>query len=170
MNKNIFRRVTNRLLHTLARRLPGATTLRPALHRLRGAKIGRDVFIAEEVYFENEYPEAVEIQDGAQISLRVILLAHTRGPGKLIIGKNAYLGPNVVVATTSGRTLKIGEGAVIGAGVIVTADVAPQMFVPSQPARAVATATVPLATAEKMEDFIRGLKPLKRPTPSGLKP
>lgn len=161
MNKNIFRRVTNRLLHMLARRLPGATTLRPALHRLRGARIGRDVFIAEEVYFENEYPEAVEIQDGAQISLRVILLAHTRGPGKLIIGKNAYLGPNVVVATTSGRTLKIGEGAVIGAGVVITGDVAPQMFVPSQPAKAVARATVPLATAERMEDFVRGLVPLK---------
>lgn len=161
MGKNIFRRVSNRLLHTLARRLPGATTLRPILHRWRGAKIGRNVFIAEEVYLENEYPEAVEIQDGAQVSLRVILLAHTRGPGKLIIGKNAYIGPNVVIATTSGRTLKIGEGAVIGAGVIITTDVAPQMFVPSQPAKAVARATVPLATADRMEDFVRGLVPLK---------
>ena len=163
MNKNIFRRVCNRLLHTLARRLPGATTLRPALHRLRGAKIGRGVFIAEEVYFENEYPEAVEIHDGVQISLRVILLAHTRGPGKLIIEKNVYLGPNVVIATTSGRTLKIGAGAVIGAGVVVTGDVAPQMFVPAAPARAVARATVPLATADRMEDFVRGLVPLKSP-------
>jgi acetyltransferase-like isoleucine patch superfamily enzyme len=163
MNKNIFRRTFNRLLHTLARTLPGATTLRPALHRWRGVKIGKDVFIAEEVYLENEYPEVVEIQDGAQISLRAAIIAHTRGPGKIIIGKNAYLGPNTVLITTSGRTLKIGDGAVIGAGVVVGSDVAPQMFVPSQPAKAVAKATVPLATADKMEDFVRGLVPLKRP-------
>ena len=52
-----------------------------------------------------------------------------------------------------------------GAGVVVGSDVAPQMFVPSHPAKAVATATVPLPTAEKMEDFIRGLKPLKRTLP-----
>jgi serine acetyltransferase len=165
MKKNIFRRVFNRLLHSLARTLPGATTLRPALHRLRGAKIGRDVFIADEVYLENEYPEAVEIGDGAQISLRAVLIAHTRGPGKIIIGKNAYLGPNTVVATSADRTLKIGEGAVIGAGVVVSTDVAPQMFVANPSAKAVARVTVPLATADRMEDFIRGLAPLKRPAP-----
>jgi UDP-3-O-[3-hydroxymyristoyl] glucosamine N-acyltransferase len=162
VNKNIFRRIFNRALHSLARRLPGATTLRPALHRLRGVKIGRGVFIAEEVYLENEYPEFIEIHDGAQISLRAIIIAHTRGPGKIIIGKNSYLGPNTVVATSSGRTLKIGEGAVIGAGVVIGSDVAPRMFVPSQPAHAVACATVPLATADKLEDFIRGLVPLKK--------
>ena len=163
MRKNIFRRFFNRLLHTFARSLPGATTLRPVLHRWRGVKIGRQVFIAEEVYLENEYPEAVEIQDGAQISLRAIFIAHTRGAGKIIIGKNAYLGPNTVLITSSGRTLKIGEGAVIGAGMVINSDVAPQMFIPPQPARAVARATVPLATADNMEDFIRGLVPVKRP-------
>ena len=134
MRKNIFRRFFNRLLHTFARSLPGATTLRPVLHRWRGVKIGRQVFIA-----------------------------HTRGAGKIIIGKNAYLGPNTVLITSSGRTLKIGEGAVIGAGMVITSDVAPQMFIPPQPARAVARATVPLATADNMEDFIRGLVPVKRP-------
>ena len=163
MNKNIFRRTFNRLLHTLARTLPGATTLRPMLHRWRGVKIGKDVFIADEVYLENEYPEAIEIHDGAQISLRAVFIAHTRGPGRIVIGTNAYLGPNTVLITTSGRTLKIGAGAVIGAGVVVGSDVAPQMFVPSQPAKAVAKATVPLATAATMEDFVRGLVPLKRP-------
>ena len=66
--------------------------------------------------------------------------------------------------------MTIGEGAVIGAGVVVTSDVAPGMFVPSQPARAMARATVPLATAERMEDFVRGLVPLKRPTPAASRP
>ena len=161
MKKNIFRRICNRLLHSLARTLPGATTLRPALHRLRGVKIGKDVFIADDVYLENEYPEAVEIQDGAQISLRSLIIAHTRGPGKLIIGKNAYVGPNTVIAASAGRVLKIGEGAVIGAGAVISSDVGPHLFVSNPSPKAVARVTVPLATADRMEDFIRGLAPLK---------
>jgi serine acetyltransferase len=165
MKKNIFRRVFNRFLHVLARTLPGSESLRPALHRLRGVKIGRGVFIGDDVYLENEYPEAVELEDGAQVSLRVVFIAHTRGTGKIILGKNAYIGAGAMLITTSGRTLKIGEGAVIGAGVVVGSDVAPQMFVPSHPAKAAALATVLLPTAETMEDFIRGLKPLKRTLP-----
>jgi len=165
MGKSIFRRVYNRVLHSLARTLPGATGLRPFLHRLRGVKIGKDVFIADEVYLENEYPEAVEIHDGVQISLRVIILAHTRGPGKVIIGKDAYLGPNSVVATTSGRVLRIGDGAVIGAGVVVSTDVAPQMFVSNPTAKPVAKALVPLAKADRMEDFLRGLVPIRKRSP-----
>ena len=148
------------MLHSLARALPGATTLRPFLHRCRGAKIGRDVFIADGVYLENEYPEVVEIQDGVQISVRAILIAHTRGPGKLIIEKDAYIGPNAVIATSAGKVLRIGAGAVIGAGVSIGADVAPGMFIPSAPAKPVARALVSLSKAERMEDFIRGLAPL----------
>lgn len=159
--KPLSQRMFNRLLHSLARWLPGATTLRPLLHRLRGVKIGKGVFIAEEVYMENEYPEAVEIRDGAQIGLRTIILAHTRGAGRVVIGENAWIGPNVVVAATSGRCLTIGDGAVIGAGVILNNDVAPQMFVASAPPKAMAKATVPLATTENMDDFIRGLVPIR---------
>jgi acetyltransferase-like isoleucine patch superfamily enzyme len=159
--KSLPRRILNRMLHGLARILPGATTLRPTLHRWRGVKVGRDVFIGEDVYLENEFPEAVRIEDGAQLSIRVVLIAHTRGAGEIIVGKNAYLGPNAVVATSAGRRLRIGEGAVIGAGVVVTSDVADQMFVPSHPAKPVARATVPLAAAKSMAEFVRGLVPLK---------
>ena len=158
--KGIFRRALNRLLHSLAKSLPGATSLRPALHRLRGVTIGHDVFIGDDVYLENEYPEAIEIQDGVQISLRAVVIAHTRGPGKVIIERNAYLGPSAMLITSSGRTLKIGEGAVIGAGVVITSDVGPQLFIPSPQSKAVAKATVPLSTANTIGDFVRGLVPL----------
>jgi len=161
MSKSIIRRVLNRFLHSLARTLPGATSLRPMLHRLRGVKIGKNVFIADDVYLENEYPEAVEIHDGVQISVRSIIIAHTRGPGKVVIEENAYLGPNTVVATSGGRSLRIGAGAVIGAGVVIGNDVAAKMFIPSSPAKPVATVMVPLAKAERMEDFIRGLAPIR---------
>jgi len=166
MKKSLHRRVINRLLHSLARVLPGTTWLRPFLHRLRGVKIGTNVFIGDEVYLENEYPEALEIQDGVQISIRAIILAHTCGPGQIVIGKDAYIGPNVIIATSGGRRLCIGEGAVIGAGVVVTQDVPPHIFLAQASSVPVGKALVPLTKAKNIEDFIRGLSPIKRRPPS----
>jgi serine acetyltransferase len=125
------------------------------------------VFIGDDVYLENEYPERVEIQDGAQLSIRAIVLAHTRGPGWVIIEKDAYIGPNTVIVTSAGKTLRIGEGAVVSAGVVITKDVPARTFIPPPPAVPAARVTVPLANAERVEDFIRGLVPLRvKPRPS----
>jgi serine acetyltransferase len=161
MSKSTLRRVSDRFLHSLARTLPGSRVLRPLLHRLRGVKVGTDVFIGEEVYIENEYPEVVEIQSGVQISLRTIILAHMRGPGRVIIEKDAFIGANSVIAASSGRTLRIGEGAVIGPGVVVTKDVAAHVFIANESAKPVATALVPLSKAATMEEFVRGLAPIR---------
>src|SRR6266404_5968542 len=124
MERSFLRRGFNRVLHFLARTLPGSRGLRPCLHRLRGVKVGENVFIGDEVYLENEYPEAVEIQSGVQISVRAIIIAHTQGCGRVIIEKDAYIGPNTVIAAAGNRALRIGEGAVIGAGTVITRDVA----------------------------------------------
>jgi serine acetyltransferase len=159
--KSVGRALANRLCHLLARQLPGSKGLRPALHRLRGVKVGKDVFIGDDVYLENEYPERVEIQDGAQLSIRAMVLAHTRGPGWVIIERDAYVGPNTVIVTSAGKTLRIGEGAVVSAGVVITKDVPPRTFIPPPSAVPVARVTVPLANAQRVEDFIRGLVPLR---------
>ncbi|HRI14964.1 MAG TPA: acyltransferase [Verrucomicrobiota bacterium] len=161
----LVRRVLNRLLHTLARSSPGATSLRPWLHRLRGVTVGSRVFIGEDVYLDNEYPEAIEIQDGVQLSIRSMVIAHTRGPGRVIIDRNAFVGPNVVVACSADRTLRIGEGAVIGAGCTVTRSVPARVVLASPAARMVGEATVPLSTAASIQEFMGGLRPVaKRPT------
>ncbi len=162
--KGYFREGLNRILHLLARFGPGATRLRPILHRLRGVKIHGDVFIGDDVYLENEYPECVEIHDNVQISVRAMILAHTRGPGQVIIGKEAYIGPNSVIVTSGGRVLKIGEGAVIAAGSVITKDVGAHTFVSGAQAKAIALARVPLTKADSLEDFIRGLAPLRHTT------
>lgn len=167
MTKSWFRRGSNRILHLLARLLPGAAGLRPWLHRLRGVKVGEGVFIGDDVYLENEYPEALEIHSGVQISVRAIILAHTRGTGKVVIGKDAFIGPNTVIATSGNRTLRIGEGAVIAAGVVVTSDVPAHVFVASPAARPVANVLVPLTRAAGMEDFVRGLVPIRHPAKAG---
>ena len=87
MTKSLSSRVLNRLLAQVARFAPGSTTLRPMLHRLRGVKIGRRVFIGDDVYLDNEYPEAIEIGDDVQISIRAVVIAHTRGAGRVIIAR-----------------------------------------------------------------------------------
>src|SRR5580658_4290116 len=103
MSKGPLKQLIGRILHLMARFVPGSMSLRPSLHRLRGVKIGKNVFIGDEVYLENEYPEQVEIQDGVQISIRVTILAHTRGPGRIILEKDSYIGPHVVVVTSAGK-------------------------------------------------------------------
>ncbi len=162
MKKSLFRRISNRVLHLLARYGPGATSVRPQLHRLRGVKIGENVFIGDDVYLENEYPEAVEIHSGVQISVRALILAHTHGSGRIVIEKDVYIGPNTVIATSGNRILRIGEGAVIGAGVVITHDVPPHVFVANETAKPIANVLVPLTKAETMADFVRGLAPITR--------
>jgi carbonic anhydrase/acetyltransferase-like protein (isoleucine patch superfamily) len=128
---------------------------------MRGVRIGTGVFIGDEVYLENEYPESVEIQDGVQISVRATLIAHTRGPGRIILEKDAFIGPHAVILASRGRTVRIGEGAVIGAGCVVTRDVRPRTFIAGEFGRAVGEVRIPLAKAASVEDFIKGLVPIK---------
>ena len=97
------------------------------LHRARGVRIGRNVFIGDDVYLDNEFPEAIEIQDDVQISIRAVIIAHTRGPGRVVIQKAAFVGPHTVVACPYGRTLTICEGAVVSAGCVVTKSVPPRV-------------------------------------------
>ncbi len=166
MAKSYMRRFCGRVLHLVARFAPGATGFRPFLHRLRGMRVGKDVFIGDDVYLENEYPERVEIQDGVQISIRATILAHTRGPGRIILEKDSYVGPHVVIVTSAGKVLRIGEGAVIGAGCVITTDVKPRTFVRGEFGKAVAEVRLPLSRADRVEDFVSGLAPLKPSPPT----
>jgi acetyltransferase-like isoleucine patch superfamily enzyme len=145
----------------VARSLPGATILRPFLHRLRGVKIYGNVFIGDDVYLENEYPEYVELHEGALIALRCTIVAHTRGQGKIIIGKNAVVGAGCTIVCASGQSLIIGEGSVISAGSVVQSDIPPYTLCAGPRIKAVATVTVPFTLQTSHQDFIRGLRPLR---------
>jgi acetyltransferase-like isoleucine patch superfamily enzyme len=162
MKKSAARRVWNRILGMLARFAPGATSLRPFLHKLRGVQITGRVFIGDDVYLENEYPECIEIHDGAQICLRSILIAHTRGTGRIVVGKNTFLGANCVVTTAPGKTLTIGDGAVITTSSVITSAVPAHTLFANERAKACATVTVPFTLETSYAKFLAGLKPLKR--------
>ena len=162
--KNFFRRSINRILHLAARFGPGAMTFRPFLHKLRGVNINGRVFIGEEVYLENEYPETIEINDEAQIALRTVIIAHLRGTGRVIIGKKVWIGTGCIVAAGPNQVLTIGDGSVLAAGCVVTKDVPPHTFVGGVPARPIAKVTVPMTVDTDYQDFKNGLVPLEKPS------
>lgn len=160
MHKSFPRRVSNRILHIMAQFAPGATSFRPFLHKLRGVKIHGTVFIGDQVYLENEYPEMVEIHNGVQIVLRSIIMCHFRGPGKVVIEPNVWIGPNCVITAPTGRTLTVGEGSVVAASSVVTHDIPRFVFVGGSPAKLIARVTVPMTLSTSYEEFKRGLVPL----------
>jgi acetyltransferase-like isoleucine patch superfamily enzyme len=162
MKKSVARRTLNRILGMVARFAPGATSLRPFLHKLRGVRISGKVFIGDDVYLENEYPECVELHDGAQINLRSILIAHTRGSGKIVIGKDAFVGANCVLTASPGVTLSVGEGAVIATSSVVASDVPPHTLVGNEKAKPLARVRVPLTMETPYDQFLAGLRPLNQ--------
>lgn len=160
MEENVFRGGINRILHLIARFAPGATTLRPFLHKFRGVKIYGKVFIGDDVYLENAHPECIEIHDGAQIALRTNIICHFRGTGKIIIGENVWIGMSCNIAASPGQILHIGEGSTVGMSSTVTQDVPPYTFVVGSPAKPKYRVTVPMTLDTSFEDWKNGLKPL----------
>jgi acetyltransferase-like isoleucine patch superfamily enzyme len=161
-HKSVVKQGFNRFLHLLCRFGPGGTTLRPLFHRMRGVKIGKNVWIGDDVYLDNEFPECVELEDGAMIELRATILAHTHGSGRVIIGKNAFIGAGAVVVTSGNRTLVIGEGAVIMASSLVTGSIAPYTLYGSDASKPLARITKPFTANTSYEEFMTALRPLSR--------
>jgi len=154
----------------MARMAPGSQSLRPFLHRLRGVSVGKNVFIGDDVYVDNEYPECVEIQDNVSISMRALLIAHTRGPGRIVLEKDSFVGPNAVVCCYAGREIRIGAGAVVAAGAVVTRSVPPRTLVAPPPSRAVARLQKPLTVETTIDEFLAGMIPIPRPGAKAKKP
>lgn len=159
--KSAWRGFKNRFLHTLCRVAPIGSAIRVLLHRWRGVGIGEGVFIGEDVYIESEYPEAVEIQQGAQISMRSTIIAHTRGPGRVIVKRDAYVGPGCLITAPANREVTIGEGAVLMAGSIVGSSIPSYTLFGGEKGKAMARVTRPLPLCTEYMEFVRGLRPLR---------
>jgi len=146
-----------RMLQFLARSCPGAKTLRVWLHRLRGVKIGKNVWIGYDAIIETECPYLVEIQDDAAVGIRATIIAHFREYEGVVIEKGAVIGPGAIVLPN----VKIGAGAVVAAGSVVTRTVPPMTFVQGNPARPVAKVGVLLGEETEMKEFSSHLRPLR---------
>jgi acetyltransferase-like isoleucine patch superfamily enzyme len=128
---------------------------------LRGVKIYGKVFIGDDVYLENDHPECIEIHDGAQIVLRSNLIAHFRGTGRIVIGKNVWIGMGCNIAASASQVLTIGEGAVIAMNSSVTRDIPSYTFAAGSPAVPRYRVTIPLTMKTDFQVFKDGLRPLE---------
>lgn len=157
-------RLFNAFCARLAQFLPGGYSLRPALQRWRGVHIGRGVWISQWVYLDELYPEAITIQDNVTIGLRTSVFSHfhwgprrtMNGSRPVIIGSDVFIGPHCVILPG----IRIGEGAVVKAGTVVTRNVPPRTFFGDSPGRPLARITTLLGPDSSYDEFVRGLRPI----------
>ena len=139
-----------RLLSRIAYSMPGGYSIRPAIHRWRGVRIGENTWISQQVYIDEIHPEAITIGDKVTIGLRTSIIAHmywgsARGKdsaGPITIDSDVFIGPHCVILPG----VHIGKGSVIRAGTVVSRDVAPGLLLGNIGIRPLAEVTVPLNT------------------------
>jgi acetyltransferase-like isoleucine patch superfamily enzyme len=157
MRERLLPGLKNRILQTLARFAPGATTTRVLLNRWRGVHIGKDVWIGYDTIIETSCPHLVTIRDRAQIGLRVTIIAHNREQQGVVIEEDAAIGAGVIVLPN----VTVGRGAIVTAGSVVTKSVPPKTMVRGNPAQPIATVEVPFALGVSLKEFAKGLRPIR---------
>ena len=154
----------NRILHSIAFVAPFGSSLRPFLHRIRGVKIGKNVWISKYVYIDENHPECVTIGKNSTIGLRTSIISHTyfglpkkNNQNKVTIGENVYVGPHCLILPN----VIIGDGSVIKGGTVVNRSVPPNTLWGYPPAGPLANVKIPLTSETSYESFLRGLRPIK---------
>jgi acetyltransferase-like isoleucine patch superfamily enzyme len=157
--------IKNRVFQLLAHFAPGARSLRVWLHKGRGVRIGRNVWIGYDVVLETSRPELITIGHNTIISVRAILIAHFRHQQGIQIEEDVFIGPGAIILPG----VTIGRGAVVTAGSVVAESVAPSVMVQGNPARPIAKCGLTLVSDDvSLKQFYRSLRPVK--SPQTLKP
>jgi serine acetyltransferase len=156
MKEGLFRGFTNRILQHLARTLPGARTLRVKLHRARGVRIGKNVWIGYDVILDTSRPFLITLEDGCALSMRVTIVAHFRESTGVKIERDAFVGPGAIILPN----VVVGQGAVVTAGSVVTRSVPPMTMVQGNPAVPVARCGIPLGPEVTLKEFSQRLQPI----------
>lgn len=127
--------------------LPLPASLRVALQRLRGVKIGDHVFLGPGCWLDNTRPNLITIEDYVSLAGRVTVLAHSDpteplrellGPSSrifepVIIKRGAWVTVNCVVLPG----VTIGENSIIAAGSVVNKDIPANVIAGGVPAKVI---------------------------------
>jgi len=170
MSEHIIPGLKNRILQIIAQFSPGASSIRVFFHRLRGVRMGKNVWIGYDSIIGTSKPHWISIGNNVEINVRVIIIAHLQdvpepneGKGKdyisVKIEDNAYVGPGTIILPN----VTIGQGAVVTAGSVVSRSIPPMTMVQGNPAKPVAICGVPFLTRKiPREEFLSKLKPIKK--------
>jgi len=159
--ESIFRGLINRICQELARVAPGAQSIRVALHRARGVKIGKGVWIGYDVVLDTSQPHLISLEDNCVLNMRVTVLAHFRESKGVKIERDAFIGAGALILPN----VTIGQGAVVAAGSVVTRSVAAMTMVQGNPAAPVAKCGIPIGLETSLKDFTRNLRPIPSRVP-----
>jgi maltose O-acetyltransferase len=106
----------------------------------RGLKMGRNVDIIENAFFDPSHCFLISIGDNCTICPNVRLIAHDASTkkilgftklGRIIINDRCFIGDSVIVLPG----VTIGPDSIVGAGSVVTHDVPPGTVVAGNPAK-----------------------------------
>src|ERR1700688_5031310 len=123
--ENPIRGLFSRIFQLLARLGPGASSLRVALHRWRGVKIGTNAWIVYDTIIETSRPHLVSIGNNVTINMRVTIIAHFHESTGVRIEDDVFIGPGSMILPN----VTVGRGSVVAAGSVVTTSVPPGTMV-----------------------------------------
>jgi maltose O-acetyltransferase len=107
-----------------------------------GMRIGRNVFVGGGTVLDPDFCFLIAIGDDSVISLGVMVLAHEASTRRhlgysrvapVTIGRRVFVGARAVILPG----VTIGDDAIVGAGSVVSGDVAPGTVVAGNPARVI---------------------------------
>ena len=139
-------RIYKRLLKLFAKQIPGYR-IRRQLLRMAGYRIGEQVYIGEDLIIVDELDDRGMVRIGNRVAIaeRVTLVISSNANfskirpfmkdthGRIVIEDDAWLGTGAIILPD----VRIGTGAVVGAGSVVTKDVPDFTVVGGVPAKAI---------------------------------
>lgn len=134
------KRIKQMFFMWLANTLPLRGHQRWKLVKKGGVNIEGPCKIYRNVYFDSVAPHLITIEKGVRITQGTTILTHFLDPnqkgvmfrfGEVRVEKDAFIGCNVIIC----NAVTIGEGAIVGAGSIVTKDIPPYQVWAGNPAK-----------------------------------
>lgn len=112
-------------------------SIRIALYRAIGYKIGKHTFIGMKCYFDDLCKDKIKIGENVTISYGVYIACHGKkqGHNPLIIADNAYVGMRVSIISRRPEGVCIGKNAIVGACTLVNDNVPENSTVVGVPMR-----------------------------------
>ena len=123
--------------------------IRPAILRSVGCHVGKDVFIGSKVYIDAGMADMIYIDDHAHVTARTVLLGHKKDlsnycvgddyaklpykKGRIHLCKGCLTGTDTIILPG----VTIGEGAIVGAGSLVTSDIPAWTIAVGRPAKVI---------------------------------